>query len=105
MSDPIEARFRSMFSRWATGSQTFTEALQDFSDEVAGRRRPPGPADPPDRERIGVDGSVHRRILVLMESLGFKLIDARDIDHSSRMVLVFDEGTYLSTITIEDTER
>ncbi len=56
-------------------------------------------------ERIGVEGSVGRRILELMEGLGFVLVGAEDLDHLSRAVLRFDEGNYLTTITIEDSPR
>lgn len=57
------------------------------------------------RERIGVDGSLHRRILALCESLGLVLVDVSDLGHLSRQVLVFDDVTHMTEITIEDLER
>lgn len=53
---------------------------------------------------LGVDGSLHRRILELCEQCGLVLVDVRDIGHPSRMTLVFDDETHLTEVTIEAKE-
>jgi hypothetical protein len=57
-----------------------------------------------DRERIGVEGSMNRRVLREFESCGFKLVGVRDLGHLSRITLVFrdSEDKYHSEVTIED---
>lgn len=56
-------------------------------------------------EEIGVEGSVNRRLLGLMQGLGIELIDVEDLDHPSRRSLLFDAGDYLTRLTIEDLEK
>lgn len=59
----------------------------------------------PDLNRIGVEGSLPRRLLEEVEASGLTLIDVRDLDHPSRVELVFNDGDHhLTTITYEDTE-
>lgn len=58
-----------------------------------------------DRNRIGVPGSLVRRILDECEAVGLVLIEARYLDHLSRRVLVFDDETHLTEITVEDKEK
>ncbi len=53
------------------------------------------------RSMIGVEGSLHRRILDLCVSCGLVLKDVRDLDHMSRMTLVFRDEGCMTEITIE----
>lgn len=64
------------------------------------------PVPPHDLDRIGVDGSAVRQMLTLFEGFGHVLLGALDLDHPSKITLVFrvDEGArgFLRMVTIED---
>lgn len=48
-----------------------------------------------DRSRIGVEGSLNRRVLELCEAIGFVLTSVRGLGHLSRQTQVFlEEGPY-----------
>lgn len=57
-----------------------------------------------DEERIGVGGSLHRRILDLCRSVGLVLVDARHLGHLSKVTLIFRNEGCLTEVTIEDRE-
>ena len=54
-------------------------------------------------DKIGVEDSTPMRILGLMNALGYVLHEVKDVDHPSRVSMVFDEKTHFTTITYEDT--
>lgn len=58
-----------------------------------------------DINELGVDGSLHRRLYDLMVSLGLTLVEIKDGDHPSRLTMVFDNDTHMTTIVIDDTEK
>jgi len=58
-----------------------------------------------DRERIGVQGSLNRRILAECEKVGLVLVGVRYAGHLSKQVLVFDDQTHMTEVTIEDLEK
>ncbi len=58
-----------------------------------------------DLEAIGVEGSTPRRVLCLMQGLGYELVGIVDADHTSRVGMRFDSGDHMTTITYEDTEK
>lgn len=58
-------------------------------------------------DALGVPGSVPRRVLSLLYSLGFTLIGGRDFEHPSKTSFVVKcetSGVY-TTVTLEDTEH
>lgn len=55
-----------------------------------------------DLEDIGVDGSIHRRIHDLVVSFGAKLIGIETDALGTSVSMIFDEDTYISTVSIVD---
>lgn len=64
------------------------------------------PRKPEILSAIGVEGSMPRRLLALYEAFGHKLVAAEDLEHLSRLVLLFEadlgEASYRTRLTIED---
>lgn len=55
-------------------------------------------------ETLGVDGSYHRRIHDLMVRMGFALYAVEDVEHPSKLTMIFRDGVCKhtsTTITIE----
>ena len=65
----------------------------------------PNSIGPIDLDEVGVEGSVVRRIISLMQRLGIELTLVEGVDHPSKTVLHFDAGMHETVITYEDFEK